>query len=100
MLQFGVKSLVESAVVGGIEYSCFLGDCEHRLLARGFPIKLHVAQLVEGIGKLAFDVGDEDRCALGIVGRTHQQGMGLECCGEVARLGRSESGRLALIFKF
>ena len=52
--------LVEGVVVGGIEDSCGLGDCEYRLLARRFPIELHVAQLVGGIGKFAFDVGDED----------------------------------------
>ena len=41
--------LVESSVVSGIEDSFVLGDVEDRLLACGFPIELHVAQLVGGI---------------------------------------------------
>ena len=60
MLQNWVKALVESSVVSGIEDSFVLGDNKCGLLACGFPVKLHVAQLVGGIGKLAFDVGDED----------------------------------------
>lgn len=95
-----VKPLVESAVVGGVEDSFVLGDNECGLLACGFPIELHVAQLVGGIGKLAFDVGDENGCSLGIVGRTHQQGMRLERGGEVARFRRSESGRFAFKLQF
>ena len=38
-----VETLVESAVVGGAENACLLGDREHRLLPHRFPRELHVA---------------------------------------------------------
>ena len=64
-----MKTLVECAVVGGTEDASMLIYREHRQLSHRFPRELHVAQLVGGIRKFAFDVGDEDRRALGIVGR-------------------------------
>ena len=64
-----VKALVECAVVNLVEYALVLHYRERWLLSHRFPRELHVAQLVGGIRKFAFNVGDEDRCALGIVGR-------------------------------
>ena len=54
------KTLVECAVVSGVEDTSVLGERERRLLSHRFPRELHVAQLVRGIRKFTFDVGDED----------------------------------------
>ena len=92
--------LIEGVVVDRIEDFKFAGVREDRLLAERFPLELHGTGGGGGVGKLAFDVGDEDGGTCGEVGRFEVERGRLQGGGQVLGKGVWESGGFGLIFYF
>ncbi len=79
--------LIEGVVVDRIEDFKFAGVREDRLLADRFPLEFDGTGGGGGIGKLAFNVGDENGSTCGEVGRLEEEGGRLQGSGQVLGKG-------------